>query len=78
MWPSLARRYGLLVASPPRAPLFLEGWTSLGHYSCPLPSCLMRSRGTTSIRSLLLYSRRTRVSGDWIRELDVGSGGADH
>src|SRR5215212_11141357 len=33
---------------------------------------------SSSICSLLLYSRRTRASGDWIWELGVGHGGAGH
>src|ERR671913_232531 len=31
-----------------------------------------------TLRGLLLYSRRTRASGDWIWELGVGSGGTGH
>src|SRR5215211_707648 len=40
--------------------------------------CATEETESSSVRSLLLHSRRTRASGDWIRELGVGSGGAGH
>src|SRR3712207_115478 len=40
--------------------------------------CANEETANSSIRSLLLHSRRTRASGDWIWELGVGSFGAGH
>src|SRR5919107_1519080 len=40
--------------------------------------CANEETEGSSVRSLLLHSRRTRASGDWIWQLGVGSGGAGH
>src|SRR5215208_6169343 len=40
--------------------------------------CANGETASSSIRSLLLYSRRTRASGDRVWELGVGHGGAGH
>src|SRR5215211_1067682 len=40
--------------------------------------CANEEPASSSLRSHLLYSRRTRASGDWIGELGVGNGGAGH